>query len=212
VKIYAISGLGADERVFQFLDLPFEVVCIKWVPWHGHNLQSYAELLFEQVDTTEPFALMGVSFGGIVAVEMNQSCNPKSTILISSAESWNDFPSWYFMLPTINLVRFIPTALFNLPRPVANFLFGAKNKPLLDQILNDTDPQFVKWSIEQIRSWRSEIRLIKSVRIHGSADRIIPMTNESSIKVVPDGHHFMVADKASEVRSHVISELERINA
>ena len=212
MKIYAISGLGADERVFQFLDLPFEVVCIKWVPWQGHNLHSYAELLCDQIDTSPPFVLMGVSFGGIAAIEMNQFCNPESTILISSAESWNDLPSWYFMLPTINLVRFIPTTLFNLPRAVANFLFGANNKILLDQILNDTDPQFVKWSIEQIRSWRSEIRVVKSVRIHGSADRIIPMTNEPSIKVVPGGHHFMVVDKASEVRSHVISELERVNA
>ena len=212
MKIYAISGLGADERVFQFLDLPMELVCIKWAPWNGHNLQSYAKLLCEQIDTSERFVLMGVSFGGIVAVEMNQFCAPEKTILISSAETWKDLPSWYFLLSSIHLIRFLPPALFNLPRPLANFLFGAKNKVLLDQILNDTDLDFVKWSMGQIRIWRSDSRLDKCVRIHGSADRVIPLKLGSRIRVIPGGHHFMILDEVANVQSSIISEVASLNA
>ena len=147
-----------------------------------------------------------------MAVEMNQFCAPEKTILISSAETWKDLPSWYFLLSSIHLIRFLPPALFNLPRPLANFLFGAKNKVLLDQILNDTDLDFVKWSMGQIRIWRSDSRLDKCVRIHGSADRVIPLKLGSRIRVIPGGHHFMIVDEVANAQSSIISEVASLNA
>ena len=32
MKLYAISGLGADKRVFQYLDLDYELIHIDWIP------------------------------------------------------------------------------------------------------------------------------------------------------------------------------------
>lgn len=31
MKIYGISGLGADKRVFQFLTLNYEFISIDWI-------------------------------------------------------------------------------------------------------------------------------------------------------------------------------------
>jgi len=45
MTIYFISGLGADERVFQFLDLSdIKKVFIKWItPQINEELSAYAE-------------------------------------------------------------------------------------------------------------------------------------------------------------------------
>lgn len=88
MKIYAISGLGADERAFQFLEFPYEVVHVKWITPEGdESMSSYAKRLCAQVDTSEPFALVGLSFGGMLATEMCKFIKPVHTILLSSAET-----------------------------------------------------------------------------------------------------------------------------
>ena len=56
-KIYLISGLGADERVFKNLNLGnFEPHFIKWnEPFKNENLPNYAKRLMSQIMTEKPF-------------------------------------------------------------------------------------------------------------------------------------------------------------
>ena len=78
MKIYCISGLGADHTVFDRLDINGEKVCISWIPsFEWESLKDYARRLTAQVDTSEPFLLLGVSFGGMLAVEMNKFISPE---------------------------------------------------------------------------------------------------------------------------------------
>ena len=50
-KVYFISGLGADKRIFSFLDLSFcEPVFIDWItPLKNESLESYALRLRKQI-------------------------------------------------------------------------------------------------------------------------------------------------------------------
>ena len=70
--IYLISGLGADERVFQFLDLSkIEHQFVKWnEPQRNESLASYCKKLTEQINQNQEIILIGVSFGGIIAQEI----------------------------------------------------------------------------------------------------------------------------------------------
>ena len=44
MKIYAISGLGADKRVFQFLKLEHEFIPIDWIdPLKNESIAEYAK-------------------------------------------------------------------------------------------------------------------------------------------------------------------------
>lgn len=46
MKIYAVSGLGADERVFQFLNIDYHLIPILWVdPFPKESIEGYAERL-----------------------------------------------------------------------------------------------------------------------------------------------------------------------
>jgi len=69
MKIYLIGGLGADERVFKYLKLDCETQVIKWLePKQKETIISYSKRLLKQINQEENFALLGVSFGGIIAI------------------------------------------------------------------------------------------------------------------------------------------------
>jgi hypothetical protein len=51
MKIYAISGLGADKRVFEYLSLEHELVPISWIkPKSKESIIDYAERLIDKYD------------------------------------------------------------------------------------------------------------------------------------------------------------------
>ena len=72
MTIHFISGLGADERVFQFLDLPgIEKKFIRWIePGKNESIHSYSLRLIDQIQQNEDLVLVGISFGGMVAQEI----------------------------------------------------------------------------------------------------------------------------------------------
>jgi pimeloyl-ACP methyl ester carboxylesterase len=69
---YLIPGLGADERVFQGLSLPGPAVVLHWLMPQSPTepLQKYAARLAEAVPPDHPCWLVGVSFGGLLALEV----------------------------------------------------------------------------------------------------------------------------------------------
>ena len=89
MKIYAIPGLGADHRLYNRIDIPgVELIAFDWPEMReGASLADYAEELSKKVDRSGPFCLMGVSMGGMVAVELARIVSPKRTFLISSWKS-----------------------------------------------------------------------------------------------------------------------------
>ncbi len=206
MKIYAISGLGADERAFQFLDVPFEVVHVRWIdPQPDESLNSYALRLSQQIDTSEPFALVGLSFGGMLATEMCKFINPAHTILVSSAETRKGLPWWFRMVGTLNATRLIPNGFMEVPRPVAAWFFGTKNTELLSYILDDVDVPFTKWAVRQIMKWDNQSPATNVLKIGGQADRVLPPKRDSKTIILKNAGHFMVVDKAEQI-SHLIKK------
>ena len=66
MNVYFISGLGADRRAFERIQLPpqFSVHHLDWIePRKDESLNDYAMRLGEGIDTTKPFALVGLIHG-----------------------------------------------------------------------------------------------------------------------------------------------------
>ena len=81
---YFISGIGADYRMFTHIRLPegYQAVYIHWIPPKKKEpLGAYASRLIAQIDTAEPFVLIGLSLGGIMAVEIAKRYPPVCTPL-----------------------------------------------------------------------------------------------------------------------------------
>ena len=83
--LYLIPGTGADHRFFSRLQLDANTQVIKWTEWgNAQTIREYAEVLSLQINTEEPFGILGVSFGGMLAVEMSKFLDPEKLILMPS--------------------------------------------------------------------------------------------------------------------------------
>ena len=128
MNLYFISGLGADKRVFQKLILPevFTIHYIEWLPTvKQETLASYSHKLSAQIDTTKPFTLVGLSFGGVIAVEMTKFLSPVQTVLISSFCFKKEVPWFYFFLSKTGIYKRVPIKIFLRPNHFVFRLFGA---------------------------------------------------------------------------------------
>ena len=86
--LYLLSGLGADKRVFHFLNLgENHIHHIHWIcPLKNESLTEYAGRLCQHIKSATPI-LTGVFFGGMVAIEIGKIIKAEKIILISSART-----------------------------------------------------------------------------------------------------------------------------
>ncbi len=212
MKVYGIGGLGVDERVFSELTLNFEITPLKWIdPEPKETIQKYAARFAKQVNFKEPFAIIGVSFGGMIAIELNKILNPKKIVLISSATSKVDIPLIFRIFGKTGLLNLIPNFLMKPPQFLANYFFGVtepKFKAKLKQILADTDINFLRWAISQLTRWDNSERPTNMLRIHGSSDRLLNFNKEEEVTIIPNAGHFMIMNLAHELSQHLNEELK----
>jgi pimeloyl-ACP methyl ester carboxylesterase len=210
-ELYIFSGLGADERVFQQLDFSgFSTTFIKWiVPQDTETIENYATRLLDQITTTKP-TLIGLSFGGLIAVEIAKQIDTEKVILIASAKTKKEIPFYYRMAGQLGLHRLLPTVLLKSSNLVTNWLFGTSSsfdKQLLKQILIDTDPVFLKWAIDKVVRWTNQTQITNIFHIHGTDDRILPFRFVKCNSIIKNGGHLMTLNKADELNSIIRQQL-----
>ncbi len=210
-KIYLFSGLGTDQRVFSGLEFPgFEPVFIQWIPVQkGESLSAYARRLSLQIHTPRP-VLIGLSFGGIMALEVAQLIETEKIILLASSKSRHEIPFYYRWAGFLYLDKMLPVHLLMRTKKWSYWFFGVREKrhrELLLQILSDTDPQFLKWAIGCIVRWKITSTSSEVVHIHGSADRILPRFFTARTLKVKDGGHLMTLTHPEEVSEKINTAL-----
>lgn len=207
MKLYLIGGIGADERVFEYLKINARTQVIKWIdPMPDEELRSYSKRLLEQIDQKTEFGILGVSFGGIVAIELSKLVKPRKLILISSVETSEQLPRRFIKLGKSNILNLIPDLLIRPPQSLLGYLFGTRNKELLRQIIRDTKPEFIRWALNSIIGWSNESRHKNSIRIHGTKDKLIPLKGRAI--EVKNGGHFMIVDNADEISKMINEQLK----
>ncbi|WDF45664.1 alpha/beta hydrolase [Chryseobacterium sp. KACC 21268] len=208
-KIYILSGLGVDRRVFDKIDFgDLDVEFIDWItPLTNEPLEDYAKRISLKITTENP-VLIGLSFGGMVAVEISKIIKTKKIILIASAKNKFELPKFNRISGRFGLNKLIPKSLFKKQNFFTNWLFGIETeseKLLLKNILKDTDPDFFSWAINEIVNWKNEISPENLIHIHGNKDRIIPFKNVRADFVVEGGGHFMTVNKPQEIQNIILN-------
>jgi len=213
MNTYFISGLGADKRIFSKLKLNenINIIYIDWInPVKNELLSAYAERLSKVIDKSQPFALVGVSFGGMIAVEIAKVLKPATTIIISSTMLSTQLPVLYRFAGKLRLLNFIPASLLKSSNKLTqNYYFGTRSgseKTLLSKIIKDTDPYFLKWAIGSILSWENKIKPARIFHIHGTNDKILYSKKATPDFMIENGTHFMVYQNAKEI-SGIIDKL-----
>lgn len=214
MNLYLISGLGADRHAFDRLQLSPQHTLhfIDWIePEKKESLSHYASRMAADIDRSQPFALIGLSFGGIISIEIAKQIPPVKTFIISSISSRKQLP-WYAKLAGylqldrlgfLNLLRYSNHLLF--------WAFGTKSprmKEYLKERIAASSSHYLNWSIHQILRWKEEKKPEHLIHIHGSADRLFPLSYIQADEVLQGGSHFAVlthAGKISEILNRHLS-------
>src|SRR5688572_29336522 len=200
-KLFLLSGLGADKRVFDFLDLSaYKLHHIVWIkPVAGESMADYAKRLLPQIANDRP-VLLGVSFGGMIALEIAKLISVEKVILISSAKSSDAIPAYFKWMAKLRIQKLMPRGALKQPNEILYWLFGVsseEHKALLSAIMADTDEVFLTWAIETITAWKNDIVAGSVIQIHGTSDRILNL--QTADYIVKGGGHLMVVTRAKEI-------------
>jgi len=206
VRVYLISGLGADRRAFYKIKLPrgYQPVYLDWItPLANESFPDYAKRFSEAIKPGEDFVLIGLSFGGMLASELAKIVSPKRVIIISSLSSYKELP-WYFKLAgKLGLHKIISPSVYK-QATIMNRFMGAGNKEMKSIVysyVNNIDPAFIRWSLNVIVHWSHTERLSDLVHIHGSHDHLLPYRYVKADYMIKNGGHLMVMNKADEVNN-----------
>lgn len=211
--VYFISGLGIDERAFKKVTTPknLKAVYLQW-PVHNDNdsLEDYCKKIAALIDTSENFSLVGFSFGGIIAIELSKMLPVTKLVIISSISSHSELPSYLRFIGWLKLYSLLPAGAINKTSSITNWFNNVKNeddKNLINQIIQESDPHFVKWAIDKILNWCNNNRPANLYHVHGKADRLFPCANVKADKLIDGGGHFMVLTHADEINAILQQQL-----
>lgn len=211
--LYLLSGMGADERIFRNLHYPagYTVHYLEWLtPSPEESFPEYAARMAERIEH-EDVTLMGVSFGGMLAVEIARQRPVSKVILISSIKQTSERPpylSWVKKTGLLALLRLPDSIIFTRRKGVVKLFLNAETEDeiaLLTDYMKKTSYGYLRWGIRVIVHWANDFIPSSIVHIHGGRDKAFPLRFIKADYTIPDGGHFMVYNRAAEI-SRILSQ------
>jgi pimeloyl-ACP methyl ester carboxylesterase len=211
---YCISGLGADERIFSNLVLEgFTLKHIPWItPWKREPISQYAKRMAGGF-TEAPPVLIGVSFGGMMAIEIARLLNIKKVIIISSVKSYEELPRWMKHIGRTGLNKLIPMRPYSFIQGIGDARLGVSNEEegnMVHAYRKAADPVYLDWAVDQVLNWKNHWLPENLVHIHGDEDRIFPIHRVQPSYTIKKGTHFMVYNRAEEISRIIEKEIAAV--
>ena len=204
-RIYAIPGLGTTAALYNFIKV--KDVKLKVINWpefsKDETMQTYAAKIATQIDDSEPFYLMGVSYGGMLCTEISLIKDPVKTILISSCENSKEFPWTLRFFQYFPIHKLVTDKMFRSMARSAKWVLGFRNEYKSDfyKMVTEMPSGYFKSSINSIVGWKRQGGAKNSVRIHGDKDKLLwySALKKNIDHTISGGSHSMVLDKAEEI-------------
>ncbi|TNF28360.1 MAG: alpha/beta hydrolase [Bacteroidetes bacterium] len=214
-QLFFISGLGADHRAFDRIDIEgYEQRHLPWlVPDRKESFQSYVRRMAEPIHEAENPVVIGLSLGGMMASEMTTFIPHMKAILVSSIKA----PEERSVLLKIGRVFPAQQLVSGNALKRMSFLWTmAKRKYPKDEVdhmirmFREQDERFLKWAIVNAPKWKGRGDIERISHIHGTADQMFPVKRINGYIPVEGGSHLMVYTRGKEVTELLLQELKRI--
>jgi len=204
MRVYFISGLGADKTVFQLLDLSYcEPIFIDWItPTKNEPLAQYALRLKKEKGIPDNAVVIGLSFGGMLATEIAKAFPEAKVILLSSSKTKNEIPVLYRTGNYLPLYKWTPDKLQKFFMRNYEGMFGItskKGKEIYQKLIANSDIGFNKWAVWALLHWDNLDVPTNVVHLHGTNDKILHYKNVSCDITIHNGGHLMVMEQAAEM-------------
>ncbi len=203
--IYLLPAFGTNSKLFSEFHLEgFDLKILEWIqPLQDENISSYASRLIDIYQMKENNYLLGVSFGGMVAVEIDKLITTQKTILISSIKNKYEKPNLFSFLKFGNNYKIISPKLMKKGLFITRPFFG-KNKLGYEQFKStflEQDDVFLQWGLQQAVLWENERMPKNFIHIHGDKDPLFPITRIRDKIIIKGGNHNMMKERRVEIHS-----------
>lgn len=213
--IYLIPGLGAGSEIFEYIKLPedrYEVHPIEWLipESEDESLENYARRMAAFVKKEMP-VLIGVSFGGVLALEISKLIPTKKVMIISSLKSRSELPKRLKLLQKLGLYKLLPTGRISKIDDFSRFNFHQTLKrktELYNRYMRVRNEKYLNWAIKTVLHWKGDCDISNVVHIHGTRDEIFPIKYIDNCIPVENGTHAMIITRAKTISKIIINSLE----
>ena len=209
-----MPGLAASSMVFENIkldDKKYSLHRIDWIqPKKNESIKAYCVRLSKKIKHKNPI-LLGVSFGGIIAQELDKIIKVKKLIIVSSVKSHKEYPILYKIARDYQLNNALPFGMFD------NFIkFSLKlniNKlykriDLAERYLTERNEIYLEWAVWSLLNWKQEKYRPDLLHIHGDKDKVFPIENISKCIKIKGGRHEMIILKAKWFNENLPSLIE----
>ena len=209
-----IPGLGCDHRVFAHLRLaaPQQQVLRYIAPAAPDEpLADYAARLGQQLADPARTVLVGMSLGGLLAIELARQLPIRRVAIVSSLKSAHERSPLLSALGRLPLHRALPApALKWLNAATADHFMGvntAAEALLLHELIAATDAHFLQWAIHQVLTWTNTWQPPGLIHLHGTDDRVFPARHIGPAHWLEGATHWMILQRAPEISALLNAEL-----
>jgi hypothetical protein len=212
--IYAIPGFGTTAHLFSNLTIKSaELIVLDWpLAEADDTMQTYARKFLPQIDTTTPFCLLGVSFGGMLCGELSRLVKPQKIFLISSSKFRKELPWFIRIFKHIPLYKYVSESRHRKLAYHGRWMIGFSKAfmPEFMEMVNSMNDNYFMHCIHIIVNWNRSDTPENVLHIHGSGDRLILYGGVKPHHTIKGGSHAMVVFRADEISSLIEEELRTL--
>jgi pimeloyl-ACP methyl ester carboxylesterase len=202
LPLVLVPGLNGDHRVFSQQSLAFpDALIVAWIaPRADEGLQQYAARLARSLDLSGPCVVAGVSFGGIVALEMARYLDARMCILIASSRDPQGLPY---------ILRLLRPVAARVPLPlvtgsvIAGWATACAALPDVRRRIRRLSPEqktFQRWALRALLTWHPTTPAACSIlQVHGDRDNRFPDGASRAERVVHGAGHLVTLTHGDEV-------------
>ena len=204
IKVYLISGLGADKRLYRNIKIDnADITYADWIePGKKDSLASYAQKLIDEYHIAPGSVVVGTSLGGMLTVEIAKKVKLKKAILISSIKTIKEEPFYFTLLRRFPVYKLMSNKLVVKMGELAKPIFGKMDQVeayMFNSMLENSSPWFLKWAMGAVLKWNNKVIPANIYHIVGDNDYIFDHKKVKDAIIVKGGTHIMVFDRAKEI-------------
>lgn len=219
MRFHLITGFGLDRRAFAPLELPPDRFVLHDLipPLPGESLKEHALRMADSMARDSGFGpgdvVGGISFGGMLALEMARATRTRGLILIASSTHPRHirkrFLLWSHIAP--HAPDFLIKRVFALIPWVLKRqnMLTPEGQTLLTAIMTDFPADFLRGFPPMIRTWEGCPPTVPLRQIHSGGDWLIRLNGEAKdLTVVKGRNHLITVSHPEAVRKFLLDAYE----
>ena len=207
-----LPGMGGDGRLFRPQRAVFpNLIVPSWIePLPKESLVDYAARFAKVIDPGQPCFLGGVSFGGVVALEVASHLMTRECFLLGSIRSPQEIPRRLRLFRSVSGLVMIPKWLSPCVLACGSRYLNPTVRGALHQV-HDADGRFLRWAAQAILNWTPSdgVKSVRVSQINGDRDRVFPHGLTKADRVVPGAGHLVSLTHPDVVNQFLLERMSR---